>query len=158
MNSVRESRLFGLRGYANRGFTLVELMVVVVIIAILSSIAIPSYTQYITRSRRSVAKTVLLQVADRQEQFFADNKTYANDLTDLGYADDGFAIDEHGTVIDVASADRQYLISLTNTAAMTFTVNAAPQLTQAARDASCMTLTLTHTGIRDQTGPSDDCW
>ena len=142
----------------NRGFTLIELMVVVVIIAILASIAIPSYTQYITRSRRSVAKTVLLQVADRQEQFFADNKTYANDLTDLGYPTDGFMVDENGAVVAAGSSDRQYAISLTNTAAMTFTVNAAPQLMQAGRDTQCLTMTLTHTGVRGNSGPSTDCW
>lgn len=146
----------GFRG--SRGFTLIELLVAVTILGILSSIAIPSYMQYVTRTKRTVGKTLLLQVADRQEQFFADNKSYAPDLTTLGYLANTFAVDDKGTPIAAASSDRIYVITLTNTSALTFTVNAEPQLVQATRDIDCQTLTLTHTGVRDQTGAATNCW
>jgi type IV pilus assembly protein PilE len=67
------------------GITLIELMVVVAIIAIISAIAYPSYDRYVAKGKRSVAQNALLQVADRQQQFFMDNKRYAADLTNLGY-------------------------------------------------------------------------
>ena len=60
-----------------RGFTLLELMIVVAILAIVASIAYPSYLGTVTRTTRSAAKRTLLEVANRQEQFFAENKRYA---------------------------------------------------------------------------------
>jgi type IV pilus assembly protein PilE len=140
------------------GMTLIELLVAVAIVGILGSLAYPSYVQYMTRTKRSVGKSLLLQVADRQEQFFANNKSYAADLTALGFPANGFMVDDKGEVVADGSADRLYRITLTNTGALTYTVNAAPQLKQATDDARCQTLTLTHTGVRGQTGPSDDCW
>jgi type IV pilus assembly protein PilE len=140
------------------GVTLMELLVAVAIVGILGAIAYPSYVQYMTRTHRSVAKMVLLQVADRQEQFRADNKRYAADLTQLGYAADGFAIDDQGNLVADGDASRLYAITLTNISALTFTANAAPELAQATRDVRCQTLTLSHTGQRSQTGPSNDCW
>ena len=113
---------------------------------------------YITRANRAAAKSLLLQVADRQEQFFANNKRYADDLSDLGYAADGFMIDDQGAFAADGSDDRIYAIRLTNTTPLTYTVNAVPQLRQAAHDAQCLTMTLTHTGVRSQTGASTECW
>jgi len=138
--------------------SLIELLVAVTILGIVSSIAIPSYIQYMTRTKRTVGKTLLLQVADRQEQFFADNKAYAPDLTTLGYPADNLAVDDKGAPVPAASSDRLYMITLTNTTASTFTANAAPQLVQASRDTECLTLTLTHTGLRDTTGGGVNCW
>lgn len=62
----------------SRGFTLVELMVVVAIIAILSAIAIPQYTNYVTRGKLSEASSTLMNMRIRLEQFYLDNRTYAN--------------------------------------------------------------------------------
>ncbi len=74
------------RGCARgRGFTLIELMIVVVIIAILASIAIPSYGRYAFRARRGDAQELLLRIANAQERFYATNNQYGK-LTDLGYA------------------------------------------------------------------------
>ncbi|MDH4022805.1 MAG: prepilin-type N-terminal cleavage/methylation domain-containing protein, partial [Gammaproteobacteria bacterium] len=70
------------------GFTLIELMIVVAIITILSAIAYPSYIRYVVRSNQQAARSMLYAVADRQEQFFLDNKAYAADLSTLGYDDD----------------------------------------------------------------------
>ena len=59
-----------------RGFTLVEVMIVVVIIAILSAIAVPSYRDYVTRSRITEATSGLSDARVKMEQFFQDNRTY----------------------------------------------------------------------------------
>ena len=142
----------------SRGFTLIELLIAVTILGILSAVAVPSYIQYMTRTKRTVGKTLLLQVADRQEQFFADNKSYAPDLTTLGYTADKLAVDDKGTTVAADSADRIYVITLSNTSATTFTANAEPQLVQAKRDTDCQTLSLTHAGVRDQTGAGTNCW
>lgn len=65
----------------NRGFTLIELMVVVVIIAVLAGIAYPSYQKHMTGTRRSDAQAALLQIANQQERFFTECNYYATTLT-----------------------------------------------------------------------------
>ena len=60
-----------------RGFTLIELMIVVVIVAILAAIAIPSYSDYVRRSRITEAVAVLSGMRVKMEQYFQDNRTYA---------------------------------------------------------------------------------
>jgi type IV pilus assembly protein PilE len=141
-----------------RGFTLVETLVVIAIIAMLASIGFPQYTTYITRTKRATAKSFMLMVADRQEQFFLDNKQYAGGMSDLGYADDAVALDNNGIVTITTNPARIYLVDLSNTSATTFTINAAPELVQANQDTLCGTLTLSHTGQRDQTGAGTRCW
>jgi len=61
---------------AQKGFTLVELMIVVVIIGILSAIAVPSYTDYVTRGRIPDATSNLAIKAIQMEQFYQDNRSY----------------------------------------------------------------------------------
>ena len=141
-----------------RGFTLVETLVVIAIIAMLASIGFPQYTTYMTRTKRATAKSFMLIVADRQEQFFLDNKQYAGGMSDLGYADDAVALDNNGIVTITTNPARIYLVDLSNTSATTFTINAAPELVQANQDTLCGTLTLSHTGQRDQTGAGTRCW
>jgi type IV pilus assembly protein PilE len=59
-----------------KGFSLIELMSVVVIIGILASIAFPAYNEYVTRSALSEASSGLADIRVRMEQFFQDNRTY----------------------------------------------------------------------------------
>ncbi len=141
-----------------RGFTLIELVLVIAVLSIIASIAYPSYLGVVTRTSRSAAKSALLEVANRQEQFFAENKRYTADLADLGYAGNYFMINARGEPVPAGSSQRCYGISLTNTESMTFTANAIPQLQQASHDVQCATLTLTHSGARGQTGGSAQCW
>jgi len=71
---------------ANTGFTLIELMVVVVIATILLAIAIPNYMSYVRQARRSEAKTALLDLAGREETYFSTNGTaYTNSAVALGF-------------------------------------------------------------------------
>src|SRR5215469_934655 len=70
----------------DEGFTLIELMVVVAIATILLSIAIPNYMNYARQSRRSEAKTALLDLAGREESYFSTNGTaYTNVAASLGF-------------------------------------------------------------------------
>jgi len=68
------------------GFTLIEVMITVAIIAILAAIAIPSYSQYVQRARRSDAKAALLDLAAREERIFSIQNTYTNDPVAIGYS------------------------------------------------------------------------
>jgi type IV pilus assembly protein PilE len=63
---------------SNAGFTLIEAMITVAVIAILAAIALPNYFDYITRSRIVEAKTNLADMRTRLEQYFLDNRAYPN--------------------------------------------------------------------------------
>lgn len=68
-----------------RGFTLIELMVVLLIVGILSAVAVPTYRQYVIRAQRTEAKTALLRLAANQERHYLQNNTYTDDLALLGF-------------------------------------------------------------------------
>lgn len=69
----------------DKGFTLIEILIVVAIIGIIAAIGYPSYTNYLHKAGRSEASALLLQVMEKQEQWYRQNLTYTTDLTDLGY-------------------------------------------------------------------------
>ena len=76
---------------SSRGFTLIELMVVVVIATILLSIAVPSYMSQVRQSRRTEAKTAILDLSGREERYLSTNPaSYTNTPADLGYV--GFGV------------------------------------------------------------------
>jgi type IV pilus assembly protein PilE len=66
------------------GFSLIELMIALAIVAILAAIALPSYREYVLRSNRRAAQTSMVDIANREQQYFAANRAYANKAT-LGY-------------------------------------------------------------------------
>ena len=141
-----------------RGVTLIELLVVVAIIAIVSAIAFPSYDRYIVRTKRAIAQNVLMQVADRQQQFFMDNKRFAANLTNLGFNANPFVVDDDGVATVAGDPDAVYSVALSNVTQTTWTATAAPLNGQLSRDADCSNLTITQTGERDSAGGGDNCW
>lgn len=85
-----------------RGFTLIELMIVLVIVGVLMGIAVPTYSNYKLKANRSDAFTMLNEIMQAQERFAVDNGTYTTNLVLLGYADPQLTI------------DRSYSVSATN--------------------------------------------
>ncbi|ESE40761.1 type IV pilus assembly protein [Shewanella decolorationis S12] len=124
-----------------KGFTLIEVMIVVVIIGILAAIAYPSYTRYVAQSTRAEGLSALMRLANLQEQYYLDNRKYTTDLSELIGADP--YITEHGNY------------SVTSSGTSSFTLKAVAQGIQASRDSSCTPLTITDTGAK---GPSAECW
>ena len=140
------------------GVTLLELLIVVAIIAMISAFAYPSYMQYVVSTKRTVATSALLRIADRQQQFFMDNKRYSNDLTALGFAANPLVLADDGNSTLAGDADAVYSISLSNVAVTTYTITAAPLHGQASRDLECGSLTLTQAGARGSSAGGSDCW
>jgi type IV pilus assembly protein PilE len=140
------------------GVTFLELMIVVAIIAMISAFAYPSYMRYVVNTKRTAAQTTLLRVADRQQQFFMDNKRYAANLTALGFTADPLFVSDEGQSVEGGDPDAVYTVSLVNVAATTYTVIGAPLGSQLERDGKCGTLTLDQTGARQALGGGDDCW
>jgi type IV pilus assembly protein PilE len=89
-----------------QGFTLMEVMIVVVIVGILASVAFPAYKAYVDRAKRTEGKAFLMELAARQERYFMDNNSYADDATELGYGSEEPESDEgHYTLDSIDEGD-----------------------------------------------------
>ena len=107
------------------GFTLIEIMIVVAIVAILASIAMPAYTEYVTRGRLAEAHSNLLAARVRAEQYFQDNRTFVGLDCDGGGEFDTANFDIECTAAPTATA---YTLAATGsgpTAGFTFTLTEA---------------------------------
>ena len=104
-----------------RGFTLIELMIAVALVAILAAIALPSYTEYIKRSSRGAAQSELVELAAVQEKIFLNSNAYASSVT-TAYS--GSSTGGLGATTGL-SRDSRYSFSTTVNGA-SFTLTATP--------------------------------
>lgn len=74
----RKALIMGHRAYAFWGFTLIELVITVAIIALLATIAIPGYQQHLIRSNRVAAEAQMMEIANRQQLFMVSDRSYAD--------------------------------------------------------------------------------
>jgi type IV pilus assembly protein PilE len=117
-----------------RGFSLIEVLVVMGIIGILASIALPSYQKYLTSSNRSAAQSHLLDIAQAQQQFLADNRAYASTLAELNGMTTPAKVSDNFTItIDVSAGPPP-----------TFMITATPKA--GTQQASDVTLTINQAG------------
>ena len=141
------------------GITLLELMIVVAIVAMISAFAYPSYMSYVVNSKRTAATSTLLQIADRQQQFFMDNKRFANSLTDLGFATNPLWVSDDGSTVPAGDADAVYAFGLANITATQYLAFAAPIGQQQVRDTKCAALTIDQAGAKQAYGSQPgNCW
>ena len=137
-----------------RGITLVELMIVIAVVAILASLAVPSYRDYVLRTKRTEGMNAMLSLASCQERAYIKLNRY--DLGRCGLAD---------SCITSPNQEYQICMALGRTNAVgndqSFTLTATPQGAQA--NDSCGNLTLTETGVRGVGAGTTDqivdgCW
>ena len=119
------------------GFTLIELMITVAVVAILTAIAYPAYTQFIIRSKRSAAQAQMMDIATRQQQFLIANRGYADDtaLANSGYTLPAEVASSYSFTVTVSSS---------SSGVPTYTLTFTPT----GRQASDGNLTLTSEGVK----------
>lgn len=130
-----------------KGFTLIELMIVVAIIAILAMIAYPSYVEHVRKTRRVQAKADMLELSQMLERRFTTERSYANFTLPTG-----FDQSPH-------TGAKYYDIRLDSLTATTYTIVAAPVAPQDT-DTKCLELKLNHLGLKEASGSlgRDGCW
>ena len=97
-----------------KGFTLIELMIAVAIVAILAAIALPSYSSYVVRAKRSAAQSQMMDIANREQQFLLADRSYADQtkLESSGYSLPTDVSANYGYSIAVDNAARGYTKAL----------------------------------------------
>jgi type IV pilus assembly protein PilE len=141
-----------------RGFTLIELMIVVAIVGILAAVAYPSYLSHVTKTRRATAGACLMEMAQWMERNYTTCLDYSKTGTSCGSTVDTAALPGSSCKTDLANV-YSFSVATTPTAvaisAKTYQLNATPSGSQATD--ACGTLTLNQTGTKGADKTSG-CW
>ncbi len=135
--------------------TLVELMVTVAIVAILATIATTSYTSQVQKSRRTDARSALLDLAGREEKLFSTTNAYSATLSDLGY--NSATVGSGYYTVAIVSPDTVGQPTVTGP---TYAITATAVGSQLG-DTQCLTLSVNQTGLQSSTPtttPAATCW
>ena len=140
-----------MRKTKTRGFTLIEVMIVVVIISLLAGLALSSYGNYIQKARRADAKADLLELAQLTERNYTESNSFLVDAANNAYNLAYTRSPQNGRIF--------YNLSFANRTATTYTLQAVPTGSQT-DDTLCMTLSLNQAGQRFESGSGTvaDCW
>ncbi len=142
----------------NQGFSLLEMLIVMLILSILLSFAYPSYQMYWTRAYRLEGQIAILNLANKMEQSFAQYGTYA--LASIG------TNSEHDVLSTALTSQGWYVLNIQSASDTHYTLQAIPQNSQAQQDKQCQTLQINDQGIQSMvpgpggspTGTWETCW
>jgi type IV pilus assembly protein PilE len=143
-----------------RGFTLIEVMIALVIVAIIAAVGYPSYIEYTNRGKRAEGKSALLRAAQQLERYYTLNNCYPSPTPCAANATSSALALTAANIPASSSTDTsvpgKYAISVTFTP-QAFTLTATPNYT----DPKCGSFTLTNTNQKGLTGATDtvtNCW
>lgn len=129
------------------GFSLLELLIVMAIIAILIAVAYPVYTSYLTTGRRNQAEVALLYLASQLEEFYSLENTYQGATLD-------------GLGVNTYTDDHSYQLMIQSLTVASYTIVALPLNQQAKADSECGVLSLNELGEKTISGTANSsaCW
>ncbi|MEM6581878.1 MAG: type IV pilin protein [Pseudomonadota bacterium] len=136
-----------------RGFTLIEVIIVVVVVSVLMAIGLPAYENSVQKSRRADAKSALMDAANRQEKHMLDQGTYTDDMEELGFGDDPLESEEGYYTVDAVACTG-------GTLARCYVLTANPATgSPQTDDLRCTQFVLESNGSKTASGSDqDNCW
>ena len=138
------------------GFTLIELMIVVAVIAIIAAIGYPSYINSVVKTKRTAAEGCVSEYATYMERFYTQNLRYDNDTVGNANPVVGNAPTLTLDCAGPQSSGADYAFTVTAPTQSTYTITATPKGAQASRDTTCGALGLDQSGAK--TPSTSGCW
>lgn len=131
----------------NKGFTLIELMITVVVVGILATIAIPSYNGYVIKTNRTEGKALLMEVMQKEEKYYNERNNYTTTLTQLGYS-----------ASPIISEKGYYSVAAAVASTTDNIILQATPIGNQATDSDCGILILSSNGQKTTSTNNSKCW